>query len=90
MPKGRGSSSNWRLALRSFTRAGATYPEEGVPFTLIMTIADQRGFAPIYDEVRNEIVRRGLQLADITVAHRVRARLFGQPDPRRVPMIFPN
>ncbi len=74
MPKGRGSSSNWRLSLRSFTRAGAPYPEEGVPFTLIMTIADPKDTAPIYEEVRNEIIRRGLQLADITVAHRVRAR----------------
>ena len=60
--------------MRSFTRAGAAYPSEGVPFTLIMTIADPSGAAAIHDEVRNEIIRRGLELADITVAHRVRAR----------------
>jgi hypothetical protein len=74
MPKGRGTSSDWRLSLRSFTRAGASYPDEGVPFALIMTIADSTGTAAIYDEVRNEIIRRGLDLADITVAHRVRTR----------------
>ncbi len=33
-----------------------------------------RGEEPVYDEVRNEIIRRGLRLADITVAHRVRAQ----------------
>ena len=74
MPKGRGTSSNWRLALRSSTRAGAPYPDDGVSFTLIMTISDLRETAPIYDEVRNEIINRGLTLADITVAHRVRPR----------------
>ena len=74
MPRGRGKSSNWRLGLRSLTRAGEQFPDSGVPFTIIMTISDPRGTAPVYDEIRNEITRRGLELADITVAHRVRAR----------------
>lgn len=74
MPKGRGTSSDWRLSLRSFTRAGASFPVEGVPFALIMTIADSTGGAAIYDEMRNEIIRRGLDIADITVAHRIRPR----------------
>ncbi len=72
MPRGRGTSSDWRLSLKSFTRAGAVYPEEGVPFTVIMTISDPTEKAAIYEEVRNEVIRRGLRLADITVAHRVR------------------
>ena len=74
MPRGRGSSSNWQLSLRSSTRAGERFPEGGVPFTIVMTISDSQRTAPIYDEVRNEISRRGLDLADITVAHRVRPR----------------
>lgn len=74
MPRGRGTSSDWRLSLRSFTRAGASYPDEGVPFALIMTITDNAGTAAVYEETRNEIIRRGLDLADITVAHRVRPR----------------
>lgn len=72
MPRGRGSSSEWRLSLKSFTRAGAAYPDEGVPFSLILTISDPAEETPIYDEVRSEITRRGLSLADITVAHRLR------------------
>ena len=74
MPRGRGSSSNWRLALRSSTRAGDVFPASGVPFTIVITISDLEQTAPVYDEVRNEISRRGLELADITVAHRVRPR----------------
>lgn len=74
MPKGRGTSSNWRLVLRSSSRAGNLFPNTGVPFTIVMTISDIQQTAPVYDEVRNEISSRGLKLLDITVAHRVRPR----------------
>lgn len=72
MPRGIGSRSEWRLALKALTRAGVIYPDEGVSFTLVMTISDPTNVAQIYDEVRAEIQRRGLRLADITVAPRVR------------------
>ncbi len=74
MPRGCGTSSEWKLTLKSLTRAGAIYPAEGVRFALVMTISDTKAAAPIYEEVRAEILRRGLRLADITVAQRVRAR----------------
>jgi hypothetical protein len=74
MPKGVGSSGEWRLLIKSLTRAGANYPDEGVPFALLMTISDPREAAPIYDEVRAEILRRGLRLADITVVQQIQAR----------------
>ena len=74
MPKGRGNSSNWQLVLRSSSRAGFSLSGDGVPFTLAMTISDLEQTAPVYNEIRNDINRRGLQLADITVAHRVRPR----------------
>jgi hypothetical protein len=72
MPRGRGARSNWRLSLHSLTRAGASYPDEGVPFALVMTISDPKRSTPIYDLVRNALQVQGLTLADITVAHRVR------------------
>ena len=55
MPRGRGTSSNWRLALRSSIRAGDAFPASGVPFTIVMTISDLEQTAPVYDEVRNEM-----------------------------------
>ena len=39
-----------------------------------MTISDPSHTSPIYDEVRNDIIRRGLELADITIAHRLRVQ----------------
>ncbi len=74
MQRGRGTSSNWRLLLRSYSRAGDFIPNIGVPFCIVMTISDLEKTAPVYDEVRNEINRRGLRLEDITVAHRLRPR----------------
>lgn len=74
MPKGVGTRGEWRLSLKALTRAGAGFPEEGVNFALIMTISDLDHSAPIYDEVRAEILRRGLRLSDITVAQEVRVR----------------
>ena len=74
MPRGIGTRGEWRLALKALTRADVVYPEEGVPFTLVMTISDPNEDAPIYEEVRAEILRRGLRLVDITVTPRVRVR----------------
>jgi hypothetical protein len=72
MPRGRGASSNWKLTVDAQTRAGATFPTEGVPFALIMTIADPREIHPIHDAVRNTLQSQGHALADIMVAHRIR------------------
>ena len=72
MPRGRGTSGAWRLSVKSTTRAGAKIPMEGIAFTLIMTLSDELGTAPIYNEVRNDFVQRGLELADITAANRLR------------------
>lgn len=74
MKQGRGNTSNWQLCLESLTRAGAKFPTDGVPFTILMTITDPEKKAPIHDEVRNQLQTTGLTIADITVAHRVRPR----------------
>jgi len=74
MPSGRGTSSNWKLSLESLVRGGVVFPTEGVPFSLIMTISDLEEEAAVREEMRLSLQNRGFQLADITVAHRVRAR----------------
>ena len=74
MKQGRGNTSNWQLGLESLTRAGAKFPTDGVPFTILMTISDPEKQAPIHDEVRNQLQTTGLTIADITIAHRVRPR----------------
>jgi hypothetical protein len=74
MRDGRGNTSNWRLVLESLVRAGEVFPTAGVNFTLLLTISDLDAAAPIREEMRLDIQNRGLILADITVAHRVRPR----------------
>ena len=74
MPQGRGASSNWRVSLSSLVRAGEAFPQGGVPFSLIVTISDVDRTQRIGEEVRQTLQSRGLLLADITVAHRVRPR----------------
>ena len=75
MRQGRGNSSNWRLSLNSLVRAGAAFPGDGVPFTLLLTISDPEGKAAVREPVRADLVSRGLLLADITIAHQVRGRI---------------
>lgn len=74
MPQGRGNSSNWRLSLESLVRAGVSFPTEGVQFSLIMTISDIDQKEPVREEMRLDLQNRGLTLADITIAHRLRPR----------------
>jgi hypothetical protein len=74
MPKGRGNSSNWRLGLESLTRAGAAFPRDGVPFTILLTISDPTKQHHIHDELRRQLEIDGVSIADIMIAHRVRAR----------------
>jgi hypothetical protein len=72
MPKGRGTSSNWRLIVEPLTRKAADFPQEGIRFALLMTIRDGAGVAPVNDQVRNILLGMGVTLSDIQVAARVR------------------
>jgi hypothetical protein len=74
MPQGRGNTSNWKLSLESLVRAGVGFPSDGVSFTLLLTISDPKAAAPVREEMRLDLQNRGLVLADITVAHRIRQR----------------
>lgn len=72
--RGKGTSANWRLVIESVTRSGAVYPDVGIPFAAILTISDPKRDTPVHDQMRNHLISRGLTLADIQVAHRIRPR----------------
>ncbi|MTD94349.1 S8 family serine peptidase [Hyphomicrobium sp. xq] len=72
MPKGRGASSDWKLVVEPLVRKGDVFPGTGVKFAALLTIRDIAGMAPVHDEMRNHLVNRGISLADIQVAARVR------------------
>lgn len=70
----KGSSASWRLEITSLTRAEATYPAEGVPFGLILSLEDASGQRPIFQNFRQYLQTRNIDVDDIRTAHRIRPR----------------
>jgi hypothetical protein len=75
MPRGVGESSNWRLSINYLSRAGEAMPEEGVPFTAILTISDLDGAKPVFNDLRQALTALGVQIADIRTAARITPRV---------------
>jgi hypothetical protein len=73
-PRGTGKSSNWRLCLESLTRSEEPFPAAGVAFALVVTISDIRKNAPVFNELRNHLATRNVQLSDIRTATQVRVQ----------------
>ena len=57
------------------TRANDEMPQDGVPFTAILTIADIDGERPVFNDVRATLIALGVQTADIRTAARVVTRV---------------
>lgn len=68
------SMSPWTLRV---TREDRTTPidNEGIPFTIILTISDPTGGADVYNEIRQGLVSQGITVADIQTAARVAQRV---------------
>jgi hypothetical protein len=75
MPNGVGKSSNWRLFVEYLARAGEEVPENGVPFTAILTIADPAGEQPVFTDMRQSLQALGVRIEDIRTAARVATRI---------------
>jgi hypothetical protein len=73
-PQGVDPSSNWRLFVEYLTRAGEVMSEEGVPFTMILTISDPDAEQPVHDQ-RQNLQAPGIQIADIRTAARITPRV---------------
>lgn len=69
-----GTFSSWRLEVTSVVRAEATFPAEGVPFAVILTIADPKGAKPIFQEMRQHLQASPARAVDIRTVTRVRPR----------------
>jgi hypothetical protein len=69
-----GTSPSWRLEVTSVTRAEATFPTDGVPFCVVMTIEDPSGAKPIFQTFRQYLQTRGMRIGDIRTAQRIRQR----------------
>jgi subtilisin family serine protease len=70
----RGISPSWRLEVTSVTRAEASFPTDGVPFCVVLTIEDPSGSKPIFQTFRQYLQTRGTRIGDIRTAQRLRQR----------------
>lgn len=69
-----GSSSEWRLEVTSLVRAEATFPAEGVPFAVLLTIEDQDGQKPIFREMQQALQASAANAQPLQTVFRVRPR----------------
>jgi hypothetical protein len=75
MPRGIGKSSNWRMFLSYLTRSGEQVPDDGVPFTALVTISDPNRRAPVFNDTRLLLARSGVRVEDIRTAARIATRV---------------
>lgn len=69
--KSKGNSSQWRLVVDSLSRSEYSFPDEGVPFSVLLTIQDTTGMA-IFNEMRQQLQATGTRIEDIRSAIRTR------------------
>lgn len=72
--RGRGKSSQWQLLVEYLTRADENVPTLGVEFAAILTIADNDGNAPIFQQMRQHLGDLGVRTGDIRTNIRPRVR----------------
>lgn len=72
--RSKGAYSNWRLEVSSMVRAEASFPPEGIPFAVILTIEDPDGAKPVFAEMRQTLDVGQARALSIRTAARVRAR----------------
>jgi len=65
----------WCLEAKYQNRDNAIRNEKGVEFTIIMTLEDPKGEAPVYNEMRQALQATGVQIDDIQTAVRTMARV---------------
>ena len=60
-----GKSSDWRIWLKYLLRSGEVFPEEGIPFSMVLTISDSKQAAPVYQDMKIGLTSRQVLTSDI-------------------------
>lgn len=71
---GKGASSQWRVEVAATRRAETRFPKAGVPFSLVVTIRDLDGVAPVFQQMRRELQAGRVQLAELRTHQRIRSK----------------
>jgi len=69
--RGVGQSSNWRLNIKYLTRSGYEMPDEGIPVSVILSIADADRKQDVFNQMRLQLNTQGIELQDIRVSAQV-------------------
>ncbi len=69
----KGAHTTWRLEVSAAARAETMYPEDGVPFSLVLTIEDPQRTKKIYQQFKQYIDTTRLGASDIRIRQRIRA-----------------
>lgn len=73
--RGVGPTTDWTLDVESLVRDGERMPEEGVPFTAILTISDPKNVEPVFNDMRQILQSVGVETVDIKTAARIVSRV---------------
>lgn len=74
-PRGTENTGSWFLEVEYQSRDGNIHSKDGVPFTVIMTISDPSKTAPVYNEMRQNVMAGGAKIADIQNAVTITQRV---------------
>lgn len=69
-----GKSSQWRLVIDPLARSEFSIPNEGIPFSAILTISDPERAAPVFNQMRHQLQSAGASISDIRYGLRPRVR----------------
>ncbi|MGE2468185.1 S8 family peptidase [Klebsiella michiganensis] len=72
--KGKGNSSSWRIVIESLLRSDVTFPPNGVPFSVLLTISDPKKGGLVFNEVRSSLLSSGVNISDIRTSNVIRTR----------------
>lgn len=72
---GIGGLTDWYLEVQCQGRDGVLINEEGIPFTVVLTIEDPKGLQPVYNEMRQNLQATGAIISDIRTATRITQRI---------------
>ncbi len=72
--RSKGNQRAWRLVVDSLSRPAASFPSEGVKFSVILTISDPKKTSDVFNEVRRSLISQGVNIADIRTANRLQSR----------------
>lgn len=76
IPKGYSvDAGSWKLEARYQDRDSTPRSEQGVDFTIILTISDPKNEEPVYNEVRQALEMTGVHINDIKTALRIQPRI---------------